>query len=342
MNNKPFEGESDMKVYLRTALVLALATILAPAIAGANSQSSGGDDGNSHGVQGPAGPPGPTGPRGPAGPTGPTGPAGPAGPQGVAGPVGPAGATGATGAQGPAGAAGATGARGAKGDTGPQGLQGLPGTPGQPGAPGAIGPQGPAGPPGADGTSIPPKCDGDLNRPYLVLLPGPQGKLVCLPRYVGNGDGTVTDNETGLMWEKKTGAVGIGNPTDVHDVNNRYPWTDTGRDPDGTLYTEFLATLNSNNSDDPNSVCFANHCDWRIPTIVELQTIIDSTASGCGSGAPCINSAFGPTSTGFYWSSSSSATNNHITAWGANFNDGDVNIGGKFPRIYARAVRGGR
>ncbi|TMA85936.1 MAG: DUF1566 domain-containing protein, partial [Deltaproteobacteria bacterium] len=27
-------------------------------------------------------------------------------------------------------------------------------------------------------------------------------------RFVDNGDGTVTDNETGLIWEKKTGTVG--------------------------------------------------------------------------------------------------------------------------------------
>jgi hypothetical protein len=132
---------------------------------------------------------------------------------------------------------------------------------------------------------------------------------VCQAQYLDNGDGTVTDNKTGLVWEKKTGTVGTANPTDVHDVSNPYSWTATGLIPDGTLYTDFLATLNSNSTNDATSVCFANHCDWRIPTIVELQTIIDSTASGCGSGAPCINSAFGPTLTSFYWSSSSLAPN---------------------------------
>src|SRR5690242_10587120 len=30
------------------------------------------------------------------------------------------------------------------------------------------------------------------------------------PRFVDNMDGTVTDNETGLQWEKKTGTVGTG------------------------------------------------------------------------------------------------------------------------------------
>ncbi|HUA34481.1 MAG TPA: hypothetical protein VMA09_12805 [Candidatus Binataceae bacterium] len=33
-------------------------------------------------------------------------------------------------------------------------------------------------------------------------------------RYVDNGDGTITDKNTGLMWEKKTTGGG------VHEVNN--------------------------------------------------------------------------------------------------------------------------
>ena len=42
---------------------------------------------------------------------------------------------------------------------------------------------------------------------------------LCGPgRFVDNGDGTITDPETGLMWEKKDGAGGI------HDVDNWYIW----------------------------------------------------------------------------------------------------------------------
>src|SRR5687768_14661896 len=46
-----------------------------------------------------------------------------------------------------------------------------------------------------------------------------------------NGDGTITDHLTGLMWEKKTGTVGIvpALPS-LHDVNNTYAWcSGTGR-----------------------------------------------------------------------------------------------------------------
>jgi len=38
-------------------------------------------------------------------------------------------------------------------------------------------------------------------------------------RFVDNGDGTVTDNMTGLMWEKKDNSSGI------HDMDNIYTWS---------------------------------------------------------------------------------------------------------------------
>src|SRR6059036_1572800 len=38
-------------------------------------------------------------------------------------------------------------------------------------------------------------------------------------RFVDNGDGTVTDNQTGLQWEKKDGADGVENYADPHDVD---------------------------------------------------------------------------------------------------------------------------
>src|SRR5206468_3617426 len=112
-------------------------------------------------------------------------------------------------------------------------------------------------------------------------------------RYVANGDGTVTDNQTGLMWERKTGTVDTSNPSDVHDVNNLYSWSSGLVQPDGTLFTTFLATLNGGDYYNPTDMldesalpgtCFANHCDWRIPTIVELQAIL---LAPCGT-TPCI------------------------------------------------------
>ena len=58
--------------------------------------------------------------------------------------------------------------------------------------------------------------------------------------YTTNGDGTFTDNNTGYMWEIKT------NDDSVHDVdNNTYTWSVTAPNPDGTLFTVFLDTLNN-------------------------------------------------------------------------------------------------
>ena len=44
--------------------------------------------------------------------------------------------------------------------------------------------------------------------------------LILFNPAADNGYGTVTDHQTGLMWEKKTPA-GSGS---VHDVNNKYTW----------------------------------------------------------------------------------------------------------------------
>jgi hypothetical protein len=264
---------------------------------------------------------GANGPQGPQGPQGVQGPTGTTGATGGMGPPGPMGATGTAGAQGPAGAAGPTGA------TGPTG------------AAGAQGPQGQAGPPGTNGIGVP-TCTVPAN--YLVLV---QGVLVCQPRFNLNGDGTLTDNQSGLMWEIKTGtAVGTACTAlaDVHNVNNCYTWSTGDNNPDGTLYGAFLATLNSDVSVAGTTTCFANHCDWRIPNIAELQAM---SASGCGTGLPCIDPAFGPTQLSNYWSSSTFGSVNPNFAWFVDLHYGTVvftNGGTENNQFYARAVRGGR
>ena len=279
------------------------------------------------GANGAPGAPGPRGPAGAQGATGATGPAGPAGPQGPVGMTGPPGATGAT------GATGVTGPAGAKGDTGATGATGAAGAQGPAGPQGPQGPQGPSG----SGTGLP-AC----TAPDVAVLYN--GAFICksaVPHYVDNGDGTVTDNTTGLMWEKKTGTVGTPNPFDLHDVNNFYTWSVTPYySPDGTLFTVFLATLNLDASSSGSSTCFAYHCDWRIPTIVELQGIL-LTPYPCGT-SPCIDPTFGPTpSKSAYWSSSSLA-GSPSSGWHVDFNDGYVSFNDRIYVFSARAVRGGR
>ena len=160
-------------------------------------------------------------------------------------------------------------------------------------------------------------------------------------RFVDNGDGTVTDVDTGLMWEQKTTAVGSGvNLADPHDVDNTYTWSTGTNKPDGMAYTDFLGALNGGTSPDgvATSGCFAGHCDWRLPTVEELQTIL-LAAYPCGT-SPCIDSAFGPTQSNYYWSATTSA-GAPDRAWDVYFYDGIVNDDYKTSCNYVRAVRGG-
>jgi Protein of unknown function (DUF1566) len=112
----------------------------------------------------------------------------------------------------------------------------------------------------------------------------------CETRFVDNGDGTVDDVATGLQWEQKT------DDTTVHDRDNVYSWSmlSGGSTPaNGTVFTTFLATLTGG--------CFAGHCDWRLPTLAELQTI--TLAPDPCDTSPCIDGIFGPTAPAPYWSS---------------------------------------
>src|SRR5438309_1884226 len=76
-------------------------------------------------------------------------------------------------------------------------------------------------------------------------------------RFTDNGT-TVTDNLTGLTWEKKT------NDSSARDVGNEYTWS-TGAPwaENGTAYyavfSGFLETLNNSS--------FAGTNDWRLPTL---------------------------------------------------------------------------
>lgn len=170
-------------------------------------------------------------------------------------------------------------------------------------------------------------------------------------RYLDNGDGTVSDLNTGLQWEKKDNLDGIVNDADPHDADNTYAWSASGSAADGTVYTDFLSKLNSGSSTDGGAStaitgCFAGHCDWRLPSIVELQDIVEVTQGYCASGSgACINSAFGPTPANFYWSATT-RDSGPTNAWDVTFGAGSVGSTNKNGSLegydgYVRAVRGG-
>jgi hypothetical protein len=156
-------------------------------------------------------------------------------------------------------------------------------------------------------------------------------------RFVDNGDGTITDNLTGLMWEEKTNKDGMRNPADPHDADNKYSFSSSLLgNPDGTAYTDLLATLNAAN--------FAGHNDWRLPSLVELQTILASP-SKCSVGPPCVDDVFNSgtnseTLSGYYWSSTLFAPSPGF-AWFVSFSSGDANLSSATFEYAVRAVRGG-
>ena len=149
-------------------------------------------------------------------------------------------------------------------------------------------------------------------------------------RFVDNGDGTVSDTETGLMWEQKQNFDTVVNLANPRDTDNIYSRADA--------MSEFLSLLNGYSVDGTAQAGLGGHSDWRMPTSAELQTILLAPFP-CGT-SPCINAAFGPTIAEYYWSSTT-VSGNPAFAWFVDFSTGNVASQGKGGNLYVRAVRGG-
>lgn len=153
---------------------------------------------------------------------------------------------------------------------------------------------------------------------------------------------TVIDLQTGLEWEKKDASDNTPNYANPHDVDNDYTWCvgasstacdDSNNPLDGTIATDFLAKLNGTSS----GICYENHCDWRLPTLAELQGISLDQES-CDT-APCVaGTELLPMRPNYYWSSTSYVLNAAI-AWLVNFGDGTSTASYKPAKSYVRAVR---
>ncbi|MFO8240058.1 MAG: DUF1566 domain-containing protein [Dissulfuribacterales bacterium] len=120
---------------------------------------------------------------------------------------------------------------------------------------------------------------------------------------VDNTDGTVTDTQTGLMWQQ----------AEAGSMNWEAALT----------YCEDLE--------------LAGYDDWRLPNRNELQSIVDYSKFN-----PSVDTvAFPDALSCYYWSSTTFAANPGY-AWRVNFYSGYVYYCHKSLSHYVRAVRGGQ
>jgi membrane protein involved in D-alanine export len=190
--------------------------------------------------------------------------------------------------------------------------------------------------------------------------------------YADNGDGTITDLATGLVWEKKVELDGTGNARNLHDADNCYPWAGScatgGGDcrvdadcevngpcladdcqasaPDGLTIFKWVALLNSAN--------FAGHGDWRLPTSTELYSIVNpfeegdpaarTAFNGASCGGECGNMndpACSCNHLGLYWAAPKSAPSPDDSWMMLFYCNGNLFLDLKSNRYHVRAVRGG-
>jgi len=171
------------------------------------------------------------------------------------------------------------------------------------------------------------KCVDKYRQTWTKLVSKYAGKGTSCEgdRYADNGDGTFYDRLTRLTWETKT------DDGSIHDKDNTYTWsTGSPWKEDGTAFTTFLDTLNGTG--------FAGSSGWRLPSIYELNTLVEPGYPNCTI-APC-TTVPGQTVSSRYWSSSTNRYDPDY-AWGVFFLYGvDVNPN-KTSGFYVRAVRGG-
>jgi hypothetical protein len=191
--------------------------------------------------------------------------------------------------------------------------------------------------------------------------------------FTDNGNGTVTDNVTGLTWEKREDfndspvncSSEAGTCANPHDADNRYSWTVGTTSFNGSLTTVLLEQLNERCNNDvtvscsmdtdcnvPGGPCgFTGEQDWRLPNATELQSIIDYEtftpatygALNVGCSAACnvtVADTCSCTSSTTYWSSTT-YQGVALDAWTVDFVDVLILSTNKSLFAHARAVRGG-
>ena len=134
----------------------------------------------------------------------------------------------------------------------------------------------------------------------IILLLVPMTAISS--HYTINGDGTVTDNVTGLMWQQE-------------DDDNIRTWEEA------VSYCENLFFPPS------------KYSDWRLPDLQELRSIVAEDQYN-----PAIDTtSFPNTNSSNYWSS---REGDRVLAWYVAFYEGASSNSYKIDSNYARCVRG--
>ena len=136
------------------------------------------------------------------------------------------------------------------------------------------------------------------------------------PRFNDNGNGTATDNLTGLMWTKDGKMPG---PAACDPVVPK-PW-------DAAM--DYAVCLNTNS--------YLGYTDWRVPSIRELGGLVDASqfSPALPSGHPFVNGNFD------YWSSTTDTGTFGVSiAWTVRMDSGVVSLSSKIPNLnYVWPVR---
>ena len=147
--------------------------------------------------------------------------------------------------------------------------------------------------------------DGDLEK----------GVHWVIPRFLDNGDGTLTDKATGLIWLRDAGCLG---------------WI---------TWAQALSDCNGLSSGQCGLADGSQPGDWRLPSIRELHSVIDYSQYNPAIGFFAfllIQNLY----SGNYWSSTT-YVNNDISAFYVSMADGDVGFDSKSGYGYVWPVRGG-